>query len=83
MCQLLPTNSFILSNIIYCEEPDKYIPAVLCMCSHLWIFKDLSLMSGIEKSNSEGLNHLQVCLLQSLGPCMKYIGGTWMHLMQQ
>lgn len=40
-------------------------------------------MSGIEKSNSEGLNHLQVCLLQSLGTCMKYIGGTWTLLMQQ
>ena len=50
---------------MYCEEPDKYIPAVLCMCSHLEIFKDLGLMSGIEKSDSEGLNHLQVCLLKS------------------
>lgn len=54
-------NSFILSNTLLI----KSIPAGVCVLSLVYgIFKEQHLMSGIEKSNSEGLIHLQVCLLK-------------------
>lgn len=80
MYQLLLRNSFIWSNVIYCEGLEKYL--LLCMCAQLCFYVilriwawSLALKSQIVWGNS--------LADESLWVCVKYVGRTWMHFMQQ